>query len=92
MSAFIIMETTVRNIEARDRYTVLAEATLKDFGGIVLTAGTLTTLFGDNDFREGRVLQFPDKNSALAWFNSPSYQSLDPLRAEAIDCRFRIVG
>jgi uncharacterized protein (DUF1330 family) len=92
MSAFILMETTVRNSEARDRYTVLAEATLKEFGGSVLAAGTLTTLLGENDFREARVLHFPDNDSALAWFNSPSYQSLDALRTEAIDCRFRIIG
>ncbi|MGY3591359.1 uncharacterized protein (DUF1330 family) [Bradyrhizobium sp. USDA 4341] len=33
-----------------------------------------------------------DKDSALAWYNSPAYQALLDFRDAALDCRFRLIG
>jgi uncharacterized protein (DUF1330 family) len=38
------------------------------------------------------IVRFPDKDTALAWYNSPAYQALLDIRAAAFDCRFRLVG
>jgi uncharacterized protein (DUF1330 family) len=31
-------------------------------------------------------------DTALAWYNSPTYQALLDIRNAALDCRFRLVG
>jgi uncharacterized protein (DUF1330 family) len=38
------------------------------------------------------IIRFPDNETALAWYQSPAYQSLLEIRAAAIDCRFRLVS
>ncbi len=38
------------------------------------------------------IIRFQDKDTALAWYNSPDYQALLDLRDATLDCRFRLVG
>jgi uncharacterized protein (DUF1330 family) len=38
------------------------------------------------------IIRFPDNETALAWYQSPAYQSLLEIRAAALDCRFRLVS
>jgi uncharacterized protein (DUF1330 family) len=38
------------------------------------------------------IIRFPDKDTALAWYNSPAYQALLDIRDAALDSRFRLVG
>ena len=40
----------------------------------------------------GMIVRFPDEDTALAWYNSPTYQALLDIRNAALDCRFRLVG
>jgi uncharacterized protein (DUF1330 family) len=38
------------------------------------------------------IIRFPDKDTALVWYNSPAYQALLDVRDAALDSRFRLVG
>jgi uncharacterized protein (DUF1330 family) len=92
MSAYVVIEATVRDELTRARYWQQALPSVKEFGGEVLVAGPWHLFFGDPAFSTGMVVRFPDRETALAWYESPSYQSLLDLRAAAFDCRFRLLG
>jgi uncharacterized protein (DUF1330 family) len=92
MSADIVVEATVRDRDARDRYGKQAGALLKQFGAEVVTFGPWQLLCGDPGHEMGMIIRFQDKDTALAWYNSPDYQALLDLRDAALDCRFRLVG
>ncbi|MEH2480097.1 uncharacterized protein (DUF1330 family) [Nitrobacteraceae bacterium AZCC 2146] len=92
MSAYVIVEASVRDKAARDRYSSQVGPTLRKFDGEVLAVGPWQALFGEPAFENGMVVRFPDKATALAWYHSPDYQALLELRDAALDCRFRVVG
>jgi uncharacterized protein (DUF1330 family) len=92
MSAYVVIEGTVRDKEALGIYGVQATASIKDFAGEVLIFGPWEALFGERAYQNGMIVRFPDKDSALAWYNSPVYQALLGLRDTALDCRFRLLG
>jgi uncharacterized protein (DUF1330 family) len=92
MSAYVIIEATVRDKAARDRYSAQVGPILRKFDGEVLAVGPWLPLFGEAAFENGMVLQFPNKATAYAWYHSADYQALLELRDAALDCRFRVVG
>jgi uncharacterized protein (DUF1330 family) len=61
------------------------QATLDPFGGRFIVHG------GEVDVREGEwpgtivIIQFPDGAAAAAWYDSPEYQEILPLRTNHID-------
>ena len=58
------------------------DATLEPYGGRFLIRG------GEAEVREGEwagdliVIEFPDLNQARAWYESPAYQEITPLRVD----------
>lgn len=66
-------------------YLERIDATLAPFGGKFLVHGA------ESDVREGDwsgnlvVIEFPDKASAVAWYESPAYREIIPLRADNSD-------
>ena len=92
MSAYIVVEATVRDMEARDRYGSQASVVLKQFGAEVVAFGPWHLLSGERGHDAGMIIRFQDKDTALAWYNSPAYQALLDIRDAALDCRFRLVG
>ena len=91
MSAYLVIEATVRDREALDRYASQAIPMSRQFGGEAIVA-PWELLFGEPAYENGMIVRFPDKDTALAWYNSPAYQALLDIRAAAFDCRFRLVG
>lgn len=92
MSAYIIVELTVRDTEAKNRYSTAAAPILKSFGGSFIAGGALTMLHGDENFANGAIIQFEDRQKALDFYNSPDYQALLADREVGIDCRFSLLG
>lgn len=92
MSAYVVVEGTPRDKEALGRYGSQAIQLIKQFGGEVLAFGPWELLFGEDAYHNGMIVQFPDKATALAWYNAPAYQALLDIRNAALDCRFRLVG
>jgi len=92
MSAYIVVEGTVRDKEALRSYGSQAISSIKQFGGEILAFGPWEMLFGESAFHNGMIVRFADKDTALAWYNSPTYQALLEVRAAALDCRIRLVS
>src|SRR5258708_32343914 len=92
MSAYFVIEGTVRDKEALGRYGSQATSSIKESGGEVLAFGPWELIFGEGAYHNGMIVRFPDKVMALAWYNSPTYQALLDIRNAALDCRFRLVG
>jgi uncharacterized protein (DUF1330 family) len=83
MSAYVVVEATVRDPEARDRYGSQIGTVLNQFGGEILAFGPWQLLFGEPAYHSGMIIRFPDKDTALAWYNSPAYQALLDIRDAA---------
>lgn len=92
MSAYIIVELTVREAEAKNRYSAAAAPILASFGGEIIAGGPLAALFGDQPFTHGAIIRFEDRDSARHFYDSPAYQALLEERALGIDCRFILLG
>ena len=92
MSAYIVIEGVVRDKEALARYGSQATPLIKQFGGEILAFGPWEVIHGEAAYHNGMIIRFPDKDTALAWYNAPAYQALLEIRNTALDCRFRLVG
>lgn len=92
MSAYVVVELTVKNTAAKDRYSSAAGPVLKQFGGEFIAGGAWDVLTGEPAFTNGAIIRFADRNTAIAWYNSPGYQATFGDRATGIDCRFRLIG
>ena len=66
-------------------YLQRIDATLEPYGGRFVVHG------GDPDVREGEwpgdliVIEFPDRETAIRWYESPAYQEILPLRTDNSD-------
>lgn len=92
MSAYLVIEGIVRDRETLDRYASQAIPLIRQFGGEVVAFGPWGLLAGEPAYDNGMIVRFPDKDTVLAWYNSPAYQALLDIRDAGLDCRFRVVG
>ncbi|AYG59943.1 DUF1330 domain-containing protein [Rhizobium calliandrae] len=92
MSAYVVVELTVKDPEAKDRYSTAAGPVLKEYGGEFIAGGAWDVLTGEPAFTNGAIIRFADRETATAWYNSPGYQATFGDRALGIDCRFRLLG
>lgn len=76
MAAYFVCTMTVHDPETYRKYTALTPATLARYGGKFLTRGDTVTTVEGPAFSERLVLiEFPDRETALAWYNDADYQS-----------------
>ena len=77
MAAYLVCTMTIHDPETYRKYTALTPATLARYGGKFLTRGDpVETVEGGPTFAERMVLlEFPDREKALAWYNDADYQS-----------------
>ena len=82
MPAYFICTMTVDDPETYRKYTALTPATLERHGGRFLTRGdAVETVEGGPVFDERMViLEFPDRETALAWYHDADYQSASAFR------------
>ena len=93
MSAYVVVEFTVKDPDVyREQYAGPAGKTAQESGAEVLAAGNWEILDGETGLSSGVVVQFPDRESALTWYNSPEYQQLIEVRGLAMDARFRLLA
>jgi uncharacterized protein (DUF1330 family) len=86
MSAFMIFHVKIKDPDRFARYGACVGPTLEQFGGEVRLRGKVaSTLAGEHDYHAVGMLEFPDRQSAEAWYNSPDYQALTALRDDAAD-------
>jgi uncharacterized protein (DUF1330 family) len=86
MSAFVVATSIIKNLEKYAAYGKAATATLAPHGGTLAKRGKYAeTLAGSGEHSVVAVLEFPNLDALNAWFSSPEYQAIVPLRNEACD-------
>lgn len=81
MSAYVIGHITVTNAEGYAGYTARVPGTLIPHEGeFVVRGGETTVLEGEIGHSRHVAIRFPDRTRAEAWYNSPAYQEIVPIR------------
>jgi uncharacterized protein (DUF1330 family) len=92
VSAYLIVEFTVKDPNVyREQYAANAGKTAKDYGAEALANSNWESLHGDGSLTSGALMRFPDRESAIKWYNSPEYQQLIEVRGLAMDARFSLL-
>jgi uncharacterized protein (DUF1330 family) len=96
MTALFVVELTVKNADKLKEYSAQTPAILKKFNGALLMKGKPSQIHASTNpsaaYDTVVVFQFPSKEEALGWYNSPEYQALLPLRDEAMDSSFKLAA
>ena len=91
MPAYVIAETDVHDAELYEHYKAAAPATIAAYGGrYVARGGELSVFEGDWLPKRLVILEFDDLAAAKRWYESPEYEAVRKLRAEA--ATFRVVA
>jgi len=86
MSACVIGHITVRDEEKWAQYRAQVPATLVPWGAELLFRGMVdSVLAGYHPHTDTVVIRFPDRAAVAAWYRSPAYQALIPLREQAAE-------
>jgi len=92
MSAYVIVEFTVKDPDVyREKYAANAGQTATEYGAEILANSNWEVLDGAPMLSSGVIVQFPDHETALRWYNSPEYQQLIEVRGVAMDVRFSLL-
>ena len=86
MSAFFIATSTIKDPEKFAEYGTKAGASLAPYGGkLVIKGKAAKALAGACNHQAAGIIRFADMETLNAWYQSPEYQALIPLRNEAVD-------
>ena len=92
MSAYIVLNVTVKDREAYDRYKQLAAQSVQAYGGRYLVRGGATeTLEGQWHPSRFVILEFPTVERGRAWWMSPEYAPAKALRQSCADADMVLV-
>lgn len=81
MAAYVIADVEVTDPERYEEYRKQVPATIEQFGGrFAVRGGSFETIEGE--WAPGRIvmIEFPSAERAKAWYDSPEYQAIVPLR------------
>jgi uncharacterized protein (DUF1330 family) len=91
MVAYLIADVEITDAAAFEEYKRDVPATEERFGGRYLGRGGATkVLEGDWEPHRLVVLEFPDMDALMGWYNSPEYAPLKTLRGRC--ARTRIIA
>lgn len=79
MSAYLIARITVTDPEDYQGYASQTVALAEKFGGRFLVKGGAQEVLEGNCPDRHVVIEFPDRASALEWYNSDAYKRILPI-------------
>lgn len=89
MSAYLICMVRVDDVETYKKYTAQTPALIQKFGGRFLVRGGAVEAIEGAPFKDRLVvLEFPSKDAAHRFYDSPEYQEVIQLRHESSESRF----
>ncbi len=81
MAAYVLAEVQITNPEGYKAYAAVVPATIEQYGGKFLArGGAVEVLEGDWPVCRRVLIEFPSKEIALRWWNSPEYAGPMALR------------
>ncbi len=92
MAAYVIFQADISDEEQYERYRAASPATVAAAGGRFIVRGGPTTLL-EGEAAPGRtvIVEFPDRQAALTWYNGKEYAAARLLREHAAEGRMYIV-
>ncbi len=92
LPAFYISELEVSDPEGLKPYGARVASTLEPFGGrFIVRAGKIAPLEGEAPKGRIVVIAFESLEKAQAWYDSPAYQEIKPIRHQAAKSRTFLV-
>ena len=90
--AFYIAEFVVTDREGMKPYSAQVESTFLPFSGrYIVRGGKIDALEGDGPKGGMVVIEFDSREQAQAWYDSPAYRALRPIRQQSAVSRVYIV-
>ncbi len=88
MTAYLIADVDVTDPTAFEEYKREVPATEAPYGGKYLGRGGLTKVL-EGDWQPHRlvIVEFPDMDSLMAWYDSPGYARLKAIRQRCATTR-----
>lgn len=87
MSAYYIFQENLHDPAKFEAYRKVVISTLAPFEGRIITrSGELTVVEGEWPFDRTVIIEFPSRTAGEAWYNSPAYQVILPLRLQSMMC------
>ncbi|VWC17749.1 DUF1330 domain-containing protein [Burkholderia lata] len=84
MSAYVVFDIDIHDVEAYQAYRRLGAPTVAEYGGRFLVRGVeVETLEGEWSPKRVVVLEFESAERARAWYRSEGYQAAKLLREPA---------
>ena len=88
---YLVADVEVTDQAGFQKYASQVSATEGPFGGhYIVRGGKVTPLEGDAPHRVV-ISEYPSVEKALAWYNSPAYSAIRPLRQAAAKSRLFVV-
>ncbi len=92
MPAFVIVDVTINNTDAYSAYKELTPASIKHYNGkFIVRGGSTETLEGDWKPERIVVLEFPDLETARAWWHSEEYAGAKKIRQANAETKMILV-
>lgn len=92
MSAYLTTTITVKDLNTFQDYAAQARPVIAAYGGETLMVGRMVeTLVGAVGHQLEVVLRFADIDALKAWYESPEYQILIPIRDAGADVVFKVL-
>ncbi|MFL0684115.1 uncharacterized protein (DUF1330 family) [Algoriphagus aquaeductus] len=93
MPAYCLVEIDIHNMEVYEEYKKLTPVSLEPFGGKFVIRGLpVEALEGKWNHDRLVLLEFPNREKALEWYNSENYQKAKKIRENASSANFFLVG
>jgi len=88
MPAYLIADTDITNPERYEEYKRQVAPLVERFGGRYCACGGAHQVL-EGDWKPTRlvVLEFPDMDALMGWYNSPDYAPMKAIRQEASKSR-----
>lgn len=92
MPAYIVSRVSIEDSETMKAYMLDAPDTVEAYGGRYLVrTQDIEVLEGSADCDRMVVLEFPDRQKALAWYNSEEYRHLRQTRWSAASAQIVVL-
>ena len=93
MAAYMLVEVAIHSPLLYEEYKEKTPAILQAFEGrFVLRGMPVVALEGTWDHDRLVLLEFPNREKALAWYHSEAYQEAKQIRDKASTARFLLIG
>ena len=86
MAAYLVFHNRTRNAEKLQEYLSKVNETLASYNTETLVFDENSEVIeGDTNLPRTVVVKFDSRDATMAWYNSPAYQKVLPLRLEATE-------